>query len=176
MKTQFTLFRKFIRHVCFAAIVVLLAGCGGGGGGSSAPSSTSLSSTTNISYYIDQAYAGSQSQLSADLQAVERTSAASGNIGAGIINSGNAKVTNVQAFLSSVITYVKTVSASNGIDKPAIIILLNGDKTTDLAWLSAFTTFMGYSVTGAEIAAISPTVTSGINLAYLNAIAQINAL
>lgn len=88
---------------------------------------------------------------------------------------GSAIVSNVQASLNSEVANIQLVRTTSAIDKSAIISLFNQYQTRDLATLLTVK-FCGSFLTPGEIAAVKPNVDSGINLAYLNAVVQVNAL
>ena len=156
-------------------LIASLAGCGGGG--NSAPTTVSTpvvdpATTAAIQSNMNTNYNNDQLLLSTSIQNCFRQN----NGGAAIICSVNSKQTSVQNFLNTVLANIQTVKNSTPIDKTAIATMLTTYQTQDLAWLTVNSLSPTYTMSLAELAAVSPTYNSSVNTSYSNALIQLTGM
>jgi hypothetical protein len=155
--------------------IASLAGCGGGG--NSAPTTVSTpvvdsATTVAIQANMNTNYSNDQLLLSTSIQTCFRQNSG----GAAISCSISAKQVSVQNFLDTVLANIQAVKINTPIDNAAIATMLSAYQAQDLAWLTVNSLSPTYTMSTAELAAVSPTYNSSVNTSYSNALIQFSGM
>jgi hypothetical protein len=134
-----------------------------------------FSAITNdaIQSNLEQNYTYEQSVVADAVQACFR---ADGLSGKSLVCGVNDKQAAVQTFLNTIIANLKTVSGTASLDTVSIGTMLATYQSEDIGWLNANTFAPTFTMTAAQVSALSPGYNVGVNTSYSNALLQLNAL
>src|SRR5450759_5235389 len=168
--------QEMLQFVAASLFITSLAGCGGGGNSAATPApapTVNPATTAAIQANMATNYNNEQLLISNAIQSCFRQWGISGNA---IICSVNAKQTSVQSFLNKVLANIQAVKINTPIDNAAIATMLSAYQIQDLAWLTVNSLSPTYTMSTAELAAVSPAYNSSVNTSYSNALVQFNAI
>jgi len=166
---------RYVGLIAAVLSTTVLVACGGGGSNSSGGSNNSATSATTAIIKSNLTALYNSESISVD-GAIKNCFYQNGMSGASLNCATNVKTAFVLSFTNSALSNINSIWATNTIDKTAVVALLDQYNSSDLLWLNTDTFAPTMTMTADEVAALSGSYSSKVNLYYSNLILRVNSL